>query len=335
VLHHPDQESAWAVVAAADVPRPVPPAVLADRLAGLCERLPVVGARLADGRWRAGSPPEPAEAVDPLTDPRLFDRFDLAAEPPVRVLAGPGRLAVAVHHAALDGRSAVAVLAALLGAPAPMPGTDPPAGPSAGRWPVLRRVARPADPVAASSRPEGELLLTADLRLGGRDVTARLAAACIAAAGEHNRRLGRPWRRIGLSLGVGGPSGAGNLATYRRLDLAAEAPVADAARAALADPAVPAELASGRRPPRFAAPLAARVSDSVLVSNVGRCAVPEATRLVFAPVARGRSAVAFGAAGLAPATPGGPVRSTLTLRCHRLSRADAERLLAEVLDRLS
>jgi hypothetical protein len=335
VLHHPDQESAWAVVAAADVPGVVPSALLADRLAALCERLPVAGARLAGDRWQAGSPPVPVEVVDPLADPRLFDRFDLAAEPPVRVLAGPGRLAVAVHHAALDGRSAVAVLAALLGAPPPAPGTDPPAGPSAGRWPVLRRIARPADPVAASARPDGELLLTADVQLGGRDVTARLAAACVAAAGAHNRRLGRPWRRVGLSLGVGGPPGAGNLATYRRLDLGPGAPVADAARAALAGPAVPAELASGQRPPRFAAPLAARASDSVLVSNVGRHPVPEATRLVFAPVARGRSAVAFGAAGLAATAPGGPVRSTLTLRCHRLSRADAQRLLAEVLDRLA
>src|SRR5262249_59280966 len=119
----------------------------------------------------------------------------LAAEPPVRVLAGPGRLAVAVHHAALDGRSAVAVLATLLGAPAPAPGTDPPAGPSAGRWPVLRRVARPADPVAASSRPEGELLLTADLRLGGRDVTARLGAARLAPARRAQPPPGPPARR--------------------------------------------------------------------------------------------------------------------------------------------
>jgi hypothetical protein len=335
VLRHPDQESTWVVVAAADVPRMPPPQVLTDRLAALCARLPVVGARLVGGHWQAGTPPVPADAAEPLADPRLFCRFDLAADSPVRVLAGAGQIAVAVHHAALDGRSAVAVLAALLGAAPPAPGTDPPAGPSAGRWPLLRRITRPADVVAAvPPGPAAEMLLSADIRLGGRDVTARLAAACVAAAGEHNRRLGRRWRRVGLSLGVGGPPGAGNLATYRRLDLRADGPVAAAARAALASPVVPAELASGWRPPRFTA-LAARASDSLLVSNVGRFAVPEATRLVFAPVARGRSAVAFGTAGLVPAEPDGPVRSTLTLRTRHLSQPDAQRLLADVLDRLS
>src|SRR5262249_57292697 len=97
----------------------------ADRRSGWCAALRVVGGGLAGGGWRGGSPPAPREAADPLADPRLLSRFDLAAEPPVRVLAGPGRLAVAAHHAALDGRSAVAVLATLLGAVPPAPRTDP------------------------------------------------------------------------------------------------------------------------------------------------------------------------------------------------------------------
>src|SRR5262249_14156544 len=80
ILCHPDRDSAWVVLAAADVPQAPPPSVLADRLTGLCAALPVVGARLAGGRWQAGSPPAPREAADPLADPRLLSRFDLAAE---------------------------------------------------------------------------------------------------------------------------------------------------------------------------------------------------------------------------------------------------------------
>ena len=97
-------------------------------------------------------------------------------------------------------------------------------------------------------------------------------------------------------------------------------------------PAVAAAVAGRREPldqvwsPRFGwllEPVVGRFSDSLLVSNLGRRDVPGATRLEFFPVARGRSAVAVGAAGL----PGGP--STVSLRARDLSPEDAEALLAD------
>ena len=333
VLSHPDQDSAWVILAAAEVPDVPSADLLTARLAALTASLPVVGARLADGRWRPGAPTAPTESADPLGDGRLTARFNLAAEPPVRVLAGPGLVAVAAHHAALDGLSLIAVLAALLGAPPLHPGTDPTATPSQGPLPLLRRLARPADTVAPSAGSHhGEILLTANLTISGPDTTARLAHACLAAAAEHNRRLARPWRRIGLSIGVGGPPGAGNVATYRRLDLRPGDPVIPAVRAALANPTRPPDTTATKPPPTIVSKLAARASDSILVSNVGRLTVPTATRLIFAPVARGRSAVAFGAAGLASKDTKLP--STLTLRTQHLSHPDAHRLLTTTVHHL-
>jgi hypothetical protein len=364
LLRFPDRRTGWVVVAAASLDRP--PEGLDERVQGLHRAVPMVGARLRGEVWHRGTPPEPLMVDgEPLGAPVLLDPFQLAAEPPLRVLVGAGgaRVAVACHHAAFDGLGLVAVLAALLGGPLP----GPPAPTSGGRPPaelrgLLGHVARPADRVAPSPRaPARDALAVREVALAGPGVSARLAAAAVAAAGARNARLGRPWRRVGINLGLAGPpdpagrspgpmgpgvpasrsagpaglgppdpamAEAGNRSRYRRVDLLAGEPVEPAVASALASPREPVDQVWSPRLGRLLGPVARRCSDSLLVSNVGRRAVPGATRLDFFPVARGRSAVAVGAAGL----PGGP--STVSLRARDLSTEDAEALLADIAARL-
>jgi len=345
LLRFPDRRTGWVVVAAASLD--APPEGLDERVQALHRAVPMVGARLRGEVWHRGTPPEPLMVDgEPLGAHVLLDPFQLAAEPPLRVLVGAGgaRVAVACHHAAFDGLGLVAVLAALLGGPLPGPPAPARGGrPPAGLRGLLGRVARPADRVAPSPRaPASDALAVREVALSGPGVSARLAAAAVAAAGARNARLGRPWRRIGINLGLAGPapgdpdpagsggSGAvaGNLSRYRRVDLVAGEPVEPAVAAALASPREPVDQVWSPRLGRLLGPVARRCSDSLLVSNVGRRAVPGATRLDFFPVARGRSAVAVGAAGL----PGVP--STVSLRARDLSTEDAEALLADIAARL-
>jgi hypothetical protein len=217
---------------------------------------------------------------------------------------------------------------------------------------LVGRVLRPADRVAPSpGRLVREALAVREVALGGAGVTARLVAAAVGAAGARNARMGRPWRRVGVNLGLagrgdpepgdldlagrGGPEPSdvalvGNRSRYRRVDLRRGEPVGAAVAAAVASPREPLDQVWS---PRFGrlllGPVAGRFSDSLLVSNLGRREVPGATRLDFFPVARGRSAVAVGAAGL----PGGP--STVSLRARDLSSEDAEALLDDLVARLA
>jgi hypothetical protein len=262
-------------------------------------------------------------------------------------------MAVACHHAAFDGLSLLALLAALVRPqghpddPATLPLRGPaPRGPGLERgnaWgaprrraPELRglvgRAVRPADRVAASlARPVREALTVAEVDLAGPGVTARVASAAVAAAGAHNARLGRPWRRVGVNVGLaGGTQGGipGNHSRYRRVDLRAGEAVGVALDAALARNREPLDQVWSPRFGRVLEPVVGRFSDSLLVSNLGRREVPGATRLEFFPVARGRSAVAVGAAGLA----GGP--ATVSVRARDLSSEDAGALLADLLARL-
>ena len=215
---------------------------------------------------------------DPLEDPRLLERFDLYAGPPWRVVVGEGgtRVGVAAHHAALDGLGLAAVLRALVDGTMPRPTVPVPPGPagSAGR-----RLGLPADRIAASRpKPPRKSLVARDVRVAGAHPTARLAAACVSAAAAHNRSARRPWRRVGLSLGVGGPPGAGNVATYRRIDLPATADFAAAAQATLEDEAEPAELSRTPRLGWALVPILSWFSDSMLVSNLGRLEMDGASR---------------------------------------------------------
>jgi hypothetical protein len=352
------------VVAAATLAAP------AERLTGRLEALhravPMTGARLRRETWHPGPPPEPLIVDgDPLHAPELLDRFDLATQPPFRVVAGAGghRVAVACHHAAFDGLSLVALLAALVGA-ADDHGAE---GTAAGRdaeeqglvdsrrqpAPELRglvgRMARPADRVAPTLGWAGrEALAVREVRLAGPGVTARVAEAAVAAAGARNARHGRPWRRVGINIGLAGipgaagdqpepearrrypglPANPGNRSTYRRVDVRAGEAVAVAVAAAVAGGREPLDQVWSPRVGRLLGPVVGRFSDSLLVSNLGRLEVPGVVRLDFFPVARGRSAVAVGAVGVA----GGP--STVSVRARDLSSEDAEGLLADLVARL-
>jgi hypothetical protein len=332
VLHHPDQRSHWIVVMAADVPSPL--SDLEARLAAVHDAAPIVGARLCGDRWERGAPCAPAQCDgDPLTDERLTRRFDLGAEAPLRVVVGHGgmRLAVAGHHAAFDGQDLLVLTDALTGGPLPAAAPTPPADapmPAGAPAGIARRLLRPADRVAPSPDAAGETMVARDVVVVGPDVTARLAAAAVAAAARHNQTRGAPWRRVAVSLGVGGPPAFGNRATYRRVDVSPSVDVVAAVAGALRDRAEPPELLRAPRFGRLLGPVAARLSDSLLVSNLGRHDVGAVTRLEFYPVARGRSAVAVGAVGLT----GGP--TTLTLRARDLTIDDARALLDDVVSGL-
>jgi hypothetical protein len=288
----------------------------------------MIGARLHGETWHAGEPTAPL-VIDgaPLADHRLDAAFDLSSEAPLRLFLGDDRrtLAVAAHHAAFDGLSLVALIAALLGGPMPTPVGSPPPGPAESKAGFARRLLRPADRIAPSPHPpERDSYASTEIRLSGPNVTARLAAACVESAAAHNSRRGAPWRRVGISLATGGPPGVGNVASYRRVDLTAGTPVVPPVLAALASPDEPPEQAHAGLALALARPLIRRFSDSLLVSNLGRQAVPSAEQLQFFPVARGRSAVAFGAATVE----GG--KSALSVRARDLTVDDAKALLEGV-----
>jgi hypothetical protein len=195
---------------------------------------------------------------------------------------------------------------------------------------LARRLVLPADRVAPSHpQSAGETRLWREVTLSGAGVTARLAAATAAAVAEQNNGRGRRWRRVGISVSVAGGAGIGNLATYRRVDLAADGPVEEAVAGALATGGVPPELARPLRALRVLGPVASRLGDSFLVSNLGRHELPGLRDVVFFPVARGRSAVAIGAVALASGS------GTVSLRARDLDEADALTLLDEVVKRLS
>ena len=336
VLRHPEP-SAWAVVLDLALARPVQ---LDDRLVELHRAAPIIGASLTERGWERGPLPH-VEVVDglPLAHSDLLSEFHLHAEPPLRIAVGDGgsRVTLVGHHAAFDGLGLLAVATALVAGRAPAAAPSSPAtsssatarsGRGAPAWARMAEVARPADPVAPSEGDAREVLTARRLTIEGAAVTSRTAAACVAAVGAHNRAHGSRWRRIGLSVAIGGPPGIGNVATYRRIDVHAGDDVAAAVTRALAAGREPVEFGRGPSIPLWAAPLTRRLSDSFLVSNLGRHDVPGVRSLAFYPVARGRSAVAFGLAGLA----GGP--STITLRSLHLSAADADRLLDDVVRRL-
>jgi hypothetical protein len=334
VLRHPDRRTAWVIVLIARLTQPelADAERLRERIAALHAAVPMMGARLLSELWHPASPPDPILVDgDPLAVQQLSARFDLASEPPVRiVVADEGdRVGVAVHHAAFDGLGALAVLDALLAGPLPAAPRAPAPGPIAASRGAIERLAFPADRVAPSGpRPVADSFAASRVRLDGQGVTGRIAAAAIAAVGARNHALAKPWRRVGISVAVGGPPGAGNVASYRRVDLRPSGDLAEEVTAALRSRGEPGELVRSARIARLLSPLAPRLSDSLLVSNLGRHAIGGVRRLDFYPVARGRSAVAVGACGVQQA------ETSLTLRARDLSPADCEALLEDLVARL-
>ena len=327
ILRFPDRRTDWVVILIASLVTPLGIVELRRRLGGLHGAVPMVGARLRHETWYPGEPLQPVVlGGEPLDDPCLDAAFDLATEPPVRLVLGNDgrRLAVACHHAAFDGRALVAIVVALLGGSLPAPVTSAPPGPRGSNSALIGRFFTPADRIAPSSTPpRRDTCVSEDVELSGRSVTARLAQACVDAASAHNRRLGAPWHRVGISVAKGGPPGVGNVASYRRLDLRAGDPVVPSVAAALLTADEPTEQTRAGLALTLTRPIVNRFSDSLLISNLGRQSLPDTARLEFFPVARGRSAIAFGAVGV------DGMASTLSLRARDLTMPDARKLLGD------
>ena len=322
VLRSADRRTRWVVMLAATLSGPQS---VEDRVERLHAAVPMIGARLHREEWRPGLPPEVATIDgDPLLAPSLRAEFDLSREPPLRIAIDRAhiRIVLSAHHAAFDGRALVMLLSGLLGREVAVTTPSVPAVVQRRLSSHLRDAFRTVDRVAPSSpRATAEALATARVSLSGSSVTARIAAAAVAAVAEHNKGLNAPWRRVRISLGIGGLPGAGNAASYRRATVVPGEPVVDAVDAAIRDPAEPAELVSISRYAWVLAPVVGLFSDSLLVSNLGRIELPLVRRVEFFPVARGRSAVSFGAASVS----GGD--GTLSIRARDLTQIDADRLL--------
>jgi len=331
---HPDNRTAWVIVLLARFdPNGVPPlAVVRERLSAAASTFPLMASLLHDGWWIPDWGPDPrlVDGGDPLAHAPL-QPFHLDRESSVRVVMPVARdwILLCAHHFAFDGLSMVALLRALLtGEHAVAPDLARVSSPRRPPTEEIRRLARPAHRIAPSTpRSRQESLVARQVRLPKKgSVTAALAAACATAAVAHNASRGRRLGRMGLSIAVGGVDG--EAATYRRLDLTPGQDVEAAVTESLSDPWVPPELV-GLPPGAFLLrPALRRLSDTLLVSNLGRVDLPGATSVEFYPVARGRSAVAFGAAGLV----GRP--TALTLRARHLTPADATVLLDRVVEEL-
>ena len=334
-MHHPDRTSAWviALIARAGGDRPfLVPSEIERNLSKLLRISPMLASRLHGDQWIAAEAPS-IQWVDQETDPIALlplHHFDLGSEAPIRLVgASDGTwLALCAHHFAFDGLAMVAVLRGLVtGSPEeialvrPSGGVSPPELP----WPVLRRALSPVDAVAFSAHPNpSEVLLARRLEVAGKDITARLSAACALAVVEHNRRLGIPMRKLGISVAVGGIGKQS--ATYRRIDVLRGQPISHIVKEALESKGIPRELVALPRAASLLRPFLGRLSDTILVSNLGRHELGAVAQLDFFPVARGRSAVAFGLASI----PG--QQSTLSIRTLFLSRPDAQMILDRTIE---
>jgi hypothetical protein len=187
----------------------------------------------------------------------------------------------------------------------------------------LRHTARPAgrvvpSPDLADDRVDAVAAVAIDLPAppGGSALTGRYAEAAVAAVEAHNRSRGQRIRRFAVSIGDGRAGSAGDEPRYRRVEVRSAEPAAAVRRALAAGAGADAgsEIES---------------SDTILLADLGDVVMPGATRLEFYPVARGRSAVAFGAAAVA----GG--EAVLTIRARDLSVTDARALLGHTASLLS
>jgi hypothetical protein len=302
-------------------------------LEGVAADSPLLASRLRGKWWIPSSIPgiSVAESGASPLDVAPTEKFDLWNEPPLRVVTDPQGdwLLLCAHHFAFDGLGMVSLLPSLLtGTSEVLPQYGVRASPRRAPTDAVRRLVRPADPIARSATaPRADSFVSTEVNLSGPGITAKLARASAEAAREHNRDHNRPLKRIGLSVAVGGVGR--EAATYRRVDVFPDQDVESAVTMALADPTVPAEV-NGLPPGAFLLrPLLKRFSDTMLVSNLGRLDLDGVTKVEFYPVARGRSAVAVGATGLT----GQPV--TLTLRARDLNPKDAARFLERIVARLT
>ena len=303
------------------------PSVLSERLEASPTDFPLLGSRM-QGKWWVPSSPPDVTSAPPGTSPidvAPIQPFDLHHEAPLRVIYSTDRswLMLCAHHFAIDGLGMVSLLRSLLGGSRGVSGyrvRNSPRQPPTG---LMRRFLKPADSVASSlTLPSSESFSSIDVALSGPDITARLCRASVEAVREHNLSLGRPLRRIGLSVAVGGVGR--DAATYRRIDLTPGQDVEGAVKEALADPSVPTEI-KGLPPGAFLIrPFLNRFSDTLLVSNLGKLDLDPVSKIEFYPVARGRSGLSIGAAGVAGQS------GSLTLRATNLNNGDASSLLGRI-----
>jgi hypothetical protein len=341
MLRHPDRRTTWAVAGVIRFESPLgggDPAkvasVVEERFAELHRLFPVVGARLSGTQWVPGR-----------TNPVVFSSngsavtqapvrpFDLSREAPFRLFADAGGwwLTLVSHHAAIDGANMTPMLKLLCGDP---PGAPERSRPLARRavppWQALWRLARPADPVAPSAEtPEGDTFAHVPLPPIGKDASTRLPEALALALMERNERMGKPIGKLGLSISVVEVDAGLAVASYRRIDIPAGRPIRPAVEAALRSVEEPWEILHAPRALKLLAPLAGRLSDTLLLSNFGRIQLSGVRSLEIYPVARGRSAVAFGAVRVVAA------ESTLTIRARHLSPSDAASVLARAVELLA
>jgi hypothetical protein len=388
VLCHPDRQTKWIGVGIVHLTsKEVAKELVAcfeSRMGRLSELVPLVASRLEEPlRWVPGPPPALLEvAYEPPGPPReMMTPFRLQQEPPLRIGVDVANavLIITTHHAALDGADTMAVIETLLGkqrvrvdsrstglerrAPDQELGAGGALALSRSLAYSLSRVLLPSDPVAPSSpEPEGEETFAATkLPLIGHGAATRLPAACVLAALAHNSRRQANFKRIGITITRGGPPSAGNVASYRRVDIGLpqwagnlvagqlgpkrpsgpeQGPSEELSRLMdMLQASIARELSRSEEPVEFHLPSRAmlalvrpihkRFSDSLLVSYFGRFQAPGARSVEGYSVARGASGISFGALRLV----GG--ESTLTLRALHLSQEDARLLLDDVLWLLS
>jgi len=340
MLRHPDRRTTWIGVGVLRFREPLGRdeaavlSILSSRISVVQTALPLSAARMSGDQWVPGDPCQPVVTSSDVHIPAsVVRRFDLNQEAPIRVLAAADGtwVTVAIHHAAFDGSNVFTLFRMIAGHhPRSVARSRTFERRTLPPWSVMRRLMRPADPVAPSSpHPDEETFVAATLPLVGRGITTRLPEACVAATLEHCRRLGQPCRRVGLSLGLVARAGDGDISTYRRIDLRSDAPLRPVIEQALRAPEEPWEIVHAPRALRLASPLVGRLSDTVLVSNFGRPVIPGLRSLECYPVARGRSALAFGAVRVA----GGA--STITLRARSLTPDDGGRILRGVVEHLA
>jgi hypothetical protein len=341
MLRHPDRRTTWAGAGVLRFEEPLgggDPAkvgrIVEERFAELHRCFPLVGARLRGTTWHPGATnPVAFSDANRSVAPEHVRAFDLSTEAPLRLFADShgSWITVVPHHAAIDGASVVGMFKILCGqAPGAPERTRALARRSVPAWSALTRLAWPADPVAPSpEQPEHDSFAHVQLPAIGKDAATRLPEALAHALMEHNARAGVPLKKIGLSISVVEVDEGEAVASYRRVDVRAGSDLRPAVEAALRSPEEPWEILHAPRALRLLAPLAGRLSDTLLLSNFGRVQLGGARSLEIYPVARGRSAVAFGAVRVAGA------ESTLTIRARSLSNQDAKSVLARALEHLA
>ncbi len=353
VLRHPDRRTSWmGVLVARTYPDAAgySPAQFIDKVTEsarvLPSSIPLAKARLVGEQWVEGSPPA-VEVVDAdqYELSNLARRVDLSREPPVRLqMASDGSwIAVAAHHAAFDGPAAMDALRILVGGTSPKNrysgdfvratmNSRPIRRTVAAMLPMaeIRRLAFPADRAAASlSLPSAEVFVSSELPRLNKDVAVRIPEAVLAEIAKFSAVQGRPCFRLGLTMGLEAGKGVSNASTYRRVDIKVGEPMGDAIRRALREKSDPWEVARPSKLISYLGPVVDRLSDTVLVTNMGRYLMPPVVGAVEGyPVARGRSAVSVGVVRLSGAS------STISMRCRDINKPDAKSILSAIVGRL-